>query len=546
MAIRISRLGTEALAEAGAVAGASRLDAEVAAQTHEANGAANARVSRVGVEVLARRPSAVAATRLDGEVAARTHQANAGANVRVSRVAAEALNLPPREASATRLDAEVAGLTHQANAGANVRVSRAVVEVLARLSAIPITPLPLPAGFDFFLHNWATEVEMVSGFLNTISASGTAAESRRGLSDKPLRSISIVWESQDFDKLDRMLVALRRLTDERGPVPIYQDQRFLTAPALAAATSVSLAVANARFFLGQRVAIVSKGQGDLTSQVSFHEILSKGATSLTFSAAIGRDLTTEDFVVPLMDCEVTLEAEIEYEAARTGRIEIELSEVPGASQLPALNTDTPLGGQVFEDAPIFDFEPNWAATVSVGRDRLGRITSQGRGEVVFRAGSRSRETHGFEVADKREVIFPLIEFFDTRRGTLRTFWHIDQHQIFEVLAIDAGGASIDIRRRGTFTDLQAELEVAQVGLVMSDGNYYVRNVTIVQQVASIDRIAVTPNLPAGLQVASVHRCARARRSRFRTDEFTERWLNAGLMEAEVEIIETLEEKDVTT
>jgi hypothetical protein len=228
--------------------------------------------------------------------------------------------------------------------------------------------------------------------------------------------------------------------------------------------------------------------------------------------------------------------------------------VAGASQLPPVKSDTPSGGQTFEDVPIFDYDPDWIQGIEKGRIRDGQKFRQGRTNKITTNAARSREWHKLNLTGLRGAcadtaradVWRVVEFFDTRRGRLRSFWHIDQEQVWEIESIDAGGTFIGVNEFGDFDDFEAELEGEWIGLVMKDGTMYVREAVTVQQVLTVYRITVSPDLPAGLDVNDVVRIARARRSRFDKDELEERWKHSGYMGTTVEIIETLEEKNVET
>jgi hypothetical protein len=104
---------------------------------------------------------------------------------------------------------------------------------------------------------------------------------------------------------------------------------------------------------------------------------------------------------------------------------------------------------------------------------------------------------------------------------------------------------ISVSPFGDFSDFEEELQGGQVGLVMSDGTFYVRDAVSVDDIGTVYKITVDPNLPAGLDAADVVRVARARRVRFDSDEMEETWTNAGIVGTTLKVIETLEEKDVS-
>jgi hypothetical protein len=219
-------------------------------------------------------------------------------------------------------------------------------------------------------------------------------------------------------------------------------------------------------------------------------------------------------------------------------------EAPGDSQLPALKADNPGGAGILEDRPIWYEEPDWSSGVSKGRERAGSQSTKGRARFVSVEGDRSRQTHSFQVAGNREDMWNVLEFFETRRGRLRSFWHVDQDQYFQTVAIDAGGASIGLSEN-TLSLEDTQEEFTHLGLVMSDGTVYVRPVSGITAILTVYNVALLTDLPAGLELSDIHRAARARLTRFTKDELVEKWEHTGYCRVKISIIEVLNEQDFT-
>lgn len=543
VAIRISRQSVEVASAADGQASARRIDIEVAASATEASSGA-ARVSRVAVEVLSAAPPRAASTRLDVEVAALAVEGSTGACL-ISRQSVEILSSPLRRASATRLDIEIAAQAAEPSAGA-VGVSRQTIEALiARGAAGLVVPLPLAAGIEVFMHNWADAVQLTSSFTNDIVHSPTTgAESRLGLTEKPARSMRIRWQTDDVARLDRLYVMLRKLTNERIAVPLYCDQRELHTDHSSASTTVVFDTSKGRWFAGARVVVVRLSASGSYQSHSFHTITEVDSAFLVLDVALGTDAPAGSVILPMMDCEVVMSAELKKATARNSMLTLEVSEVPGPSALPPTKADTPTGAQTFEGVPIFDMEPNWQSGIVKGRSRQGRIYQQGLGVVVNAHAERSRDRVAFDLLGKRDDIWRAVEFFDTRRGSLRSFWAIDHEQIWTVAQIDAGGGFVGISALGDFDDFKAELEGGWLGLVMRDGTVYVRDVPTVQEILTVYRCTLGTALPAGLSASDVVRVARGRRVRYAKDEQVEEWFHTGVMGLRVEFIEVLEESQV--
>lgn len=543
VAVRISRQAVEVVSAEPTQARASRLDAEVATLRAGAT-TGTARVSRVAVEVVGTGPVISRMSRLDGEVATLAAQATTG-SVSVSRLAVEVVMVEVIRPRMSRLDAEVATLRTPATAGL-VMTSRQAVEIVAREgSGTIVSPLALASGIEVFLHNWITALTLRTRYVTDVSTSGsTGAEARRGLVLKPERLMNLVWELDEPDRMDRMLVMLRKLTNERMAIPLYLDQKELNAAYTAVDDTVFFDTTKGRWFVGARVVIVQVDISGSYESHTFHLIQSKQSDRLTFTAAIGITSLRSAIILPMIDCEALLEVSMEKQTTCHGRIELEVSEVFGASQLPAIKADNPSNAQVFGLYPIFDINPDWIEGITVGRDREGKSFRRGRTNVVSLSAGRSRQTHKLKISGDRDDMWKMVEFFDTRRGRLRSFFLIDFEFIWTATDIDVTGNFIGILPFGDFTDFQDELLNGFIGVVMKDGTVYVRDAVTIQQVFSVFRITVGTPFPSGLDVADIDRVARARYTRFSSDEMVEEWQHTCYASVEQEFLEALEEKIV--
>jgi hypothetical protein len=541
---RISRAAVEVLADEGAVAGVNRLTTQVLAVGDQSNSIG---VSRVAVEVLAVEPDVGAVNRLTTQVLAVGDQS---APIGVSRVAIEVLAGPDAACAVNWLTTQVLAA---GDSPAPVGISRVSVECLARQgSAGTVIPLALADDAYLFLHNWASKAVMRTSFRTAVATSPTSgAESRRGLNVKPYRVLDLEWTVCDpttttginsLIELERLEVALRRMTNARFQMPIYMDQVELPVSYITTDTTILIPTREGRFFPGQRVAIVQLDACNQPVSHTWHIIEDMANDSLTFDAALGVNVAAGSLVFPVMDCEVELEVTARYSTARVPTLKMTVSEAPGASQLPPLKSDTPTGAENFEDRPIWAEEPDWTKPLKKGRERAGSRTNEGRADFVSSEGDRSRQTHQFDINGTRADMWNCLEFFETRRGRLRSFWHIDQDQYMEIIAIDAAGADVSISENDLdLADTQEEF--THVGLVMSDGMVYVRDVSQIQAILTVFQIDLITSLPAGLLFTDVHRIARARLTRFVKDEFVETWLHTGYMSAKIDIIEVINEAD---
>jgi len=533
--VRVTRLAGEVLAGEGSSAAVTRLDVQSAAAVVSPT---QVRTSRISAEVLGGASPSSSITRLDVQAAL---EVDAPTEVQATRLSAEVLASQALSASVTRLDVQIGALFDGVG---EVRISRLSGEALAREGARrTLTPLALADDAYLLLHNWVTAAEMVTSFLNDVTYSpDSGAESRRGLGAKPSRELTIEWLVCDKDiPLERFEVLLRRMTEGRFQVPIYMDQVELAAAYSSADTVLSFDTTQGRWFEGMRVAVVQLDAFQQVADFSWHLVEDLTSSSLTLSTALGRNVAAGSLVFPVMDCEASLELETEFLTARVARFTLRAIEAPGASQLPATRADTPDGFDTFQGAPIWVEQPDWTFAVSRGRLRHGSLNTSGRAAFLDLQADRARVTHSYEISGKRDTIWPSVQFFETRRGRLRSFWHVDIDSTFRPVAVDASGSFVSVSVLGTVGDLTEEFEF--VGVVMTDGRVYVREVANIQLVSTVYRISLETDLPSGLNLSEIARISRARRVRFVNDDLTETWTHTDFGQLDVSIVETLDERN---
>jgi hypothetical protein len=257
-------------------------------------------------------------------------------------------------------------------------------------------------------------------------------------------------------------------------------------------------------------------------------------------------------VFPMIDCEIVLEVDMHHVVGCLAEVTVTVDEVPGPSQLPPTKADTPAGAPTHRGIPILDIDPNWSEGVRRGRSRQGSEFTSGRARSVAPLADRSRERTELNFLGQRgcdgavrQDFWRLVQFFDTRRGRLRSFWQIDQERIWECGSIATG--SVQVVPLGEFDDFEEELQGGQIGLVLFDGittSFYVRDVSATNDLGTAWEALITPALPAGLNAANAIRVARARLVRFDSDEMEETWTTAGVARSSLKVIETLDEQDV--
>lgn len=536
--VNLTRESVEVVSSTEPTVGITRQNAEVLGAASEAN-AERVDATRFSYEMIFQTPDTIGVTRQNAEVIGNASQANAE-QINFTRQSWEMIFNTPRTPSITRQNAEVLGNAGQAN-NERLNLTRMGFEVLSRKGPNNVVPLALAADVDFFFHNWSQAPALESGWLTDIQLASTGAEERRGLTQRPLRTMSLNWLVSERSEADRMLVALRKMAAGRFQIPLYMDQAPLTAAALSGTNVLTMDPTIGRFFNGGRVAIVRRsGAGGMTpSMVQYHQIASRTTSTMTLVGNLTANVLVGDLVFPLIDCEIMLTPSMQYVKAYGATVKLTVTEVAGPSQLPARISDFPDGFSRFRGKPIFNIEPDWVNGVDVGVSRQGERANAGRTDLTYVAADRGRQTASYFLSAERDDGLKIIDFFETRRGRLRSFWLVDQDQIWQATATTT--TFIDINPFGDFDNFQEEM--AYVAIVMKDGTIHVREVVTIQAVLGVWRITVDPDLPV-IDLTQVRRIARARFMRFDSDAMTETWDTDNVLTTRLGFIETLEEEDV--
>jgi len=141
---------------------------------------------------------------------------------------------------------------------------------------------------------------------------------------------------------------------------------------------------------------------------------------------------------------------------------------------------------------------------------------------------------------EQEEALNTVDFFQSRRGRTKSFFLIDQEQLWTATAA-GGSVFVDIDPLGDFDNFSEELDY--LGIVLQDGTSYVREVVTIQAILGIWRLTLAEALPA-FALSQIRRLTRARIVRFDSDAMREVWLTDNVMNTNLGFIECLEEKDV--
>ena len=479
--VNLTRESYEAVAETAATVAVTRQNAEVLSDVD--GGATRVNLTRTSYECIMQTARKVAVTRQNAEVLAEVDTPGGGVQVNLTRVSFESIVALIKRIAITRQNAEVLADLDTAGGGVRVNLTRVSFEVLSRKGPNPVVPLALADGVDLFMHNWANQSTVETAWLTDVQQSAAdGAEERRGLTLKPLRTLGLLWSIDGKAEADRMLVLLRRISQARFQVPLYMDQTPLDAAASSGTAVLSLDTTRKRFFIGARVAIVRPGRGAAPTTYQYNTIGSFSETSMTLGTNLTADVRSNDLVIPMIDCEVLLTPTMQYDTAFGAQIKLTVTEVAGQSQLPAHSSDFPLGFSIYQSKPIFNLQPNWVAGLQVGINRQGERYKAGRTDNTYIAAARGRFTSSYMLMGERDDDgWSIVDFFDTRRGRLRSFWLVDPDQIWEAVACST--SFLDIDPFGDFTDFEDELDA--IGIVMKDGTIHIREIITIQEVLGV-------------------------------------------------------------
>lgn len=540
VAIRLHRLGVESLHVSEPQVAVQRISVEVGA---EQTGAGQVRLHRLGVEVLCKKPTIAGVQRI--AVEAGVPQTGAG-QVRLHRLGVEVLLRNAVALGVQRVAFET-GAT-QGGSG-SMRLHRLGVEVLAKTGVIRPVPRTLAANLDFFLHNWATELEIETAYSTDVLRSPyTLAEVRTSNFQRPERTMRVRWSRMGRAEIDRLRVLLRRMTDEGVQIPLYCDATRLTANLSNVGTTVFASIGLRRFHAGARVLFFRTA----STYISYTDALvatisTVAAESFDISAALGTALTAGEWsVVPLIDCDEVLDPEVTNETAEVGDVTLTVREFRGPNALPPLSIGAPSSFGTLLGRPVFEIEPNWIDGITTTYRRAGQVARIGRRQVPIKEGPRYQQEQDWALAPVvRADWYAIASMFDSRRGRGEAFWAIDREHNWRVALTSS--VFIDIEPLGRFADFnQVWTESGIVAAIkLKDGRVFGFQVNTVQDNGSAWRLTAVggQTLPT-INLADIDFFARGRLTRFDTDAMRETWKTDEVCDVRLSTIELLNEKTV--
>lgn len=501
---------------------------------------AKTQFTRLAIEVAGRSPHAgqnqTLLTRFGGEAVGKAP----GPNTRFTRlgveVAGEGLPIRPQMLF-SRLGAEVLG-----DFPARTFFTRFALEIIYDWQ-VRMTPHTLPSVLaNIFSHNWGAQVKLESAYQTDISyASGTLSEERRGLLDRPYRTLQVRYLGFDRHEVSRLAMTVMRLCHQRfTPVPLTPDLSRVTATS--SGTTIYCDTRYRRFFINQRVMIHSWDANRRPANVEYGKILSFDDTSITLQAALSNSFPAGSRVYPCIEAEIALDAaDISLVSDEVVDLALTIKEAVGPSALPSTMAtyDNPPNFPTYNGRPIFNVPSDWAANVRSGIFRQGDKGISGRAEVIFAAGPRPQFQHEMKLTLlSRDKFWKVLQFFDSRLGRLRSFYMVDPATKFKATSIAT--TNIRITKAGNIEDLQTFM--SHVAVVMRDGTIYIRGVSSVTLDTGEWVLTLDSTLPA-ITLADVRRVTQAFLVRLRDDAMLEEWTTDQVCSISLMGIEVLDDSD---
>lgn len=480
------------------------------------------------------------------------------ANVRFTRMYAEVLGAAPvPSAQVSRFSVQVLGdpvvaipetrvsrFGSQVLGKARVRtlLSRFSVQVLfdGVLGAIRVIPNALPSVLaNIFSHNWASRCVVESAYGTDITAAATSvAEERRAVVDRPYRTLQIRFTGFDRFELTRLSMTLARLCSQRStPVPLVSD--FSKVTATSSGTTIHCDTRYRRFFLNGRVLIHSWDANRRPANVEYGQIQAMGVDNITLQAPLVGSFPAGSRVYPCLEAEIDLEKTMDLLSDENCDLQLTVRERSGRSALPSsvgqfVNPD---GFPTHGGRPIFDVGHDWSANLRSGVYREGSKFASGRAEIISAFGARPQMERELRmILFGRDKFWKVLNFFDSRRGRMRSFWLVEPAAYFQPTVLQT--TQVTVKAAGNIQDVQDFIKY--VAVVKRDGTTYIRGISSVTPSGADWVIAFDAVIPS-TSLADVRKVTPAYLVRLKDDSLREEWITDEHMETSLAGIEVLEE-----
>lgn len=391
--------------------------------------------------------------------------------------------------------------------------------------------------------DFSDAITVRSFWRTSVSGALSSAEQRRMLVDRPSRTVNVPHVTFGADQSVNLQMMMARAALSRSLFPLYSDMTALAQPVAAGGTILTCDATLRRFFPGGRVVVFSFRSGD--AQVTGYEvatIASLTAAALTLTAPLVSAFAAGSRVVPLIESEVTV-SRAQVLDDRKMRATLQGIELVGPMGLPSTRIPgtLPPGYQEHDGLPILVLPAMTPRGTELTNARDGETVDVGLGRIGDFRGARGRvgTTYPVQFMERLQA-WRFLQFFDSRAGRTFPFWAISPVGDYRPSAITS--STVTIAQAGHLADWALRPHVA---VMLGDGTIHVRKVAGTARFEGQDTITFDAPLPSAPSLSAIRRVCAARLVRFASDEITERWRTLRHMETTAELVELLQEKEIT-
>lgn len=426
---------------------------------------------------------------------------------------------------------------------------------MAYSSTIPAETLATPDDLwvldTLFKADWKEAISVQSSFETDIKYALSASEQRFGLQGKPVREISCTLLALTQEESQALYALAMRKSIARSLFPLFSDPSLLTASAADTDTVIYCDTRYRRFAADQRVVILKRTSDPQADLFTIGVIASLTDSSITLSAAIGEDFDTGAVVLPLIEAQISLSAQGSAITQRMKTLSISAIELEGDTQLEpsqAFNT-TPSGFSEYDGLPVLDIQHLESGDVKWGVERYGSISASGNQSIPTVYGDRGSLTWELPYLQfDRETAWSLLNFFESRGGSLFPFWFVCPDQLYTPIEIITIGVSVlspvvRIRVAKVATELDWTFRPF-LAVKLKDGSLYIREISSITRESDADNILLSSSIPH-FSLSQVQRVTLAFKARLDTDALEEEWVTSSIVSMSFSVRELLNEKTIT-
>lgn len=423
---------------------------------------------------------------------------------------------------------------------------------------------------DFFLQDWSAPPKLETAWLTDLTqSSGTLAEERRALADRPTRTLTVRWTGLTDAEVARLQIHLMRAASDRVRIPLYMDQSRTTG--LATGTSIPCDTTHRRFHVGFQVLIHGYDSAGRITNPQVGTVAALAAGAITLVDPLG-DITPvnpfpgpDDYVAgramvyPLAAWEIKLESLITNVTNKVGFVGVSFMEAPSCA-LPPSEGDfgSDQGGQgkfevsdqestanvgageavILSTNSIARVQHNWSEEFQTTVVRAGDQRSQGRAERVRLRAERPQFQYELRFACyARADAYYLLRFFDSRCGRLVPFWFVPETILFE--PVDLQFTHVDVAAINYSLD-DVEDFIEYLAIVQKNGTITILKIASVTNVSGDWRLTFSGVSPIN-DLSLVARITQASFVRFVDDALEEEWITDKVCQMRFRVREVLNE-----